>query len=121
MIRGVSSLLPGYSLMWRDGGLQHKRYWRLPGPEQVSEEAPADLHDQMRVRLSEAVRMQLVADVPIGIFLSGGIDSTAIAALAKAADSAPVKTLSIVSTIPAMMRAASHESPRSTSGRLIKS
>ena len=96
MIRGVSSLLPGYSLMWRDGGLQHKRYWRLPGPEQVSEEAPADLHDQMRVRLSEAVRMQLVADVPIGIFLSGGIDSTAIAALAKAADSAPVKTLSIV-------------------------
>jgi asparagine synthase (glutamine-hydrolysing) len=96
MIHGIASLLPGHTLSWRDGRIATTRYWRLPSPELVSNAASPDVYDQIKERLAEAVRLQLMADVPLGAFLSGGIDSTAVAALAQAASTRPLKTFSVV-------------------------
>lgn len=96
LVDGIHSLLPGHTLTFQNGQIQLQRYWRLPAPESVGSEPPIDLFDQMGNYLTEAVRVQLVADVPLGAFLSGGIDSTAIAALMKRADAGPVKTFSVV-------------------------
>jgi asparagine synthase (glutamine-hydrolysing) len=96
LVRGVQSLLPGHVLLRQEGKTKIERYWRLPLPEETREEPPPDYLDEVKSLLSEAVRLQLVADVPLGAFLSGGIDSTAITALMRAAASAPVKTFSVV-------------------------
>lgn len=96
MIEKVQSLLPGETLTWREGHASISRYWRLPKPGQVCADTPSDVFEQVKERLSEAVRLQMVSDVPLGAFLSGGIDSTAIAALAQRAIDRPLKTLSVV-------------------------
>src|SRR5262245_28577796 len=81
--RGVSKLLPGRTLTWSPReGVRERRYWcppiatDEPGPP-LDEEA-SDLRD----RLVRTVDSHLMSDVPLGVFLSGGIDSTGIAALA---------------------------------------
>ncbi|WP_406699005.1 asparagine synthase (glutamine-hydrolyzing) [Singulisphaera sp. Ch08] len=96
LVQGVQSLPPGHTLVWRDGQLETSRYWRLPEAEQVSATGSADVLDELSSLLSEAVRIQMVADVPVGAFLSGGIDSTAIAALAQRASTQPIRTFCVV-------------------------
>jgi len=100
LVAGVRSLLPGHtmSVQLAEGGVQTtiECYWRLPGPEAVQATAPPDVTDQLRERLSEAVRLRLIAEVPLGAFLSGGIDSTAVVALMKRTGDAPVRTFSVV-------------------------
>jgi asparagine synthase (glutamine-hydrolysing) len=73
--------------------VRERRYWQLPRASDVSSSATSD--DELRERLQEAVRIRLVTDVPLGIFLSGGIDSSAITALAQRAAEAPVKTFNV--------------------------
>jgi asparagine synthase (glutamine-hydrolysing) len=96
LIEGVKSLLPGHFLEWKEGGIHIHRYWQLPPPEAVNPHPPADVYDQIAERLKDAVHIQLISDVPLGAFLSGGIDSTAIAALMHKTSTGPVKTFSIV-------------------------
>jgi asparagine synthase (glutamine-hydrolysing) len=96
LVQGVQSLPAGHILAWRSDSSSIERYWQLPSPETIPSTAPADVLDQIRHQLHEAVRLQLVADVPLGAFLSGGIDSTAIAALMRRSASGPVKTFSVV-------------------------
>jgi len=96
LIQGVQSLRPGHTLVWREGRVQTSRYWRLPAPEQVAPAAPADLLEELGSHLAEVVRLQMVADVPIGAFLSGGIDSTALAALGQRASTQPIRTFCVV-------------------------
>ena len=82
IVRGVHKLPPAHVLtVAGDGKLRIERYWSIPfAPEPgVREE---DWHAAIRTAVDEAVRSRLVADVPVGCFLSGGIDSTAIAATA---------------------------------------
>jgi asparagine synthase (glutamine-hydrolysing) len=80
MFRGICKLPPAHYATYRDGKLTIKRYWELDW--QYESTAPAEtLREQLRDRLDEAVRLQLRSDVPIGAFLSGGVDSTAIAGL----------------------------------------
>ena len=67
---------------------QERRYWRFPTPDVTATEAIAV--DRVRQRLQESVGFQCVADVPLGVFLSGGIDSAAMAALARAKDRCPM-------------------------------
>jgi asparagine synthase (glutamine-hydrolysing) len=100
MFRGIRKLMPGHHLTLEVGGespvLGIGQYWDLPATE-----APQDGRDdaswirECRERLEETVRMRLMSDVPLGMFLSGGLDSSAIAALMKRMFSGPVKTFSV--------------------------
>ena len=84
MYRGVCKLLPGQWLkIDRRGGMQSGFYWRVDRDVEVRRSVGvAEAVAQVRTRLRAAVRRQLMSDVPVGVFLSGGIDSTAVAVLA---------------------------------------
>lgn len=88
LIEGVVKLPAGYSLECdtRTFEIRLQRYWRLVLEPYQGSEIPKDPEatwgEELRARLDEAVRRRLVADVPVGIFLSGGIDSSAVTALA---------------------------------------
>ncbi len=98
IFRAVHKLSPGCWLMYRaDGSLRHGRYWTLPAP---AEEPPPDLSEeqaceQIRQVFDESVRLRMIADVPLGAFLSGGIDSSLVVASMARQSSMPVKTFSI--------------------------
>lgn len=95
MLEGVQKLLPAHRLIFENGKWRTERYWQISyGGERlkISEDEAAE---EIRRRLREAVRMRLVADVPLGVLLSGGIDSSAMAQLACEAAGGRVKTFSI--------------------------
>jgi asparagine synthase (glutamine-hydrolysing) len=80
---GVRKLLPGHVLTWsKEHGIRTRRYWQLPAPAaqhgDLSFEAQAK---DLRARLEASVESHLMSDVPLGVFLSGGLDSTALAAM----------------------------------------
>jgi asparagine synthase (glutamine-hydrolysing) len=90
----IRKLPPGHTLTWCDGAVRVERYWELPPDESyrgTESEAVADL----RGVLADAVRSHLVSDVPLGAFLSGGVDSSLVVGLMAEASSRPVKTFSI--------------------------
>jgi asparagine synthase (glutamine-hydrolysing) len=90
----VAKLEPGTILIWRDGAISFESYWRLPLDEcPVADERA--VVPELRAVLGDAVRSHLVSDVPVGAFLSGGIDSSLVVGLMSEASSAPVKTFSI--------------------------
>jgi asparagine synthase (glutamine-hydrolysing) len=92
-IAGVRKLAPGSIAVFEDGKLAEERYWNLRfQPRQRSAE---DFVEELRHHLFEAVRMRLVSDVPLGAFLSGGIDSSAVVAIMSKVGAKPVKTFSI--------------------------
>jgi len=77
----ILELEPGHSIIFDRGHLKKQRYWSLQRNEGSSGLSSRDIHSQLREKLSAAVRSHLVSDVPVGLFLSGGIDSSTIAAL----------------------------------------
>ncbi len=93
--QGIHKVPPGHFLVCdRAGDMTVERYWSPPLPSRST--APeAELADELVERLREAVRARMIADVPIGAFLSGGIDSGSVVALMAEASSRPVKTFSI--------------------------
>lgn len=93
IFQAVRKLRPGHSLVWERGNVTIRRFWALPyAPKLELSEAAAT--GELEARLSEAVRLRLIADVPVGALLSGGIDSSLVVAL-MARHSASVKTFSI--------------------------
>jgi asparagine synthase (glutamine-hydrolysing) len=94
---GVSKLPPGHLLVWEGSGIRVERWCRpAPAPvEQLRAESAEVLASELRERLRDSVRAHLVADVPVGVLLSGGVDSSALAALAAIESSEPVRTFSI--------------------------
>jgi asparagine synthase (glutamine-hydrolysing) len=84
---GILQLPPAHTLHLRlsDHALTIKRYWEVSPDEAIEHSSYERLKSEVRERLAGAVRRQLVSDVPLGIFLSGGIDSTIVAGLAKEA------------------------------------
>ncbi len=94
IFRGVEKLSPASLLVVENGRKVCKRYWRVPASVDRSL-TEADWIDRVRGRLEEAVRMQMVSDVPIGAFLSGGIDSSCVVAFMARHSDRPVKTYSI--------------------------
>ena len=91
IIEGVEMLPAGCVLEVRDSGeSRRRRYWHHPRADGMEADT-----GELRDRLRESVRMRLVADVPIGVFLSGGVDSSALAALAQEVSDAPVQTFNI--------------------------
>jgi asparagine synthase (glutamine-hydrolysing) len=91
---GVFKLPPAHCLVARNGEIALHRYWRPEfGPKWTADEAT--LQRQLLEHLEDAVRVRLVSDVPFGAFLSGGTDSSVVAALMARNMSQPVKTFSI--------------------------
>jgi asparagine synthase (glutamine-hydrolysing) len=83
MYRGVRKLLPGSWLHLRaDGTEELHRWWTPPGPEQMLSVSPREAVEMVRSGLDKAVSRALVADVPVGSYLSGGVDSSLIVATA---------------------------------------
>jgi asparagine synthase (glutamine-hydrolysing) len=96
MLEGTHKLGQGMALAFAldSGATTTWRYWELPPPPQ-SASCAEDLVDELEVLLRDAVRRQLIADVPVGVLLSGGVDSSLVTALAAQASSRPVKTFTI--------------------------
>jgi asparagine synthase (glutamine-hydrolysing) len=79
---GVRRVKPGHALVVENGCLAERAYWQLdlsPDPE-LATRSEAELAERLWSSLREAVRLELLSDVPLGVFLSGGIDSSAVAA-----------------------------------------
>jgi asparagine synthase (glutamine-hydrolysing) len=94
IMRGVRKLEPGCTLLWRFGDQEPniERYWRPPLPD-FNLTAPTQ--DELEELLDRAVKRQMISDVSIGVFLSGGIDSSLIAALMARHSEKPIQTFSI--------------------------
>jgi asparagine synthase (glutamine-hydrolysing) len=94
MFQGIRKLPPAHYLLWERGQLQIKRYWDVQfAPAECYTEASAA--EEIRELLEDSVRRRLISDVPLGAFLSGGIDSSAIVALMAKITGRPVRTFSI--------------------------
>ena len=94
IFQGIEKLPPATLLAVEDGRVQMRRYWRMP--ERIEEGVPEeDWIERIRLRLDQAVRMQMVSDVPIGAFLSGGLDSSTVVGLMARHSDRPIKTYSI--------------------------
>lgn len=78
---GIHSLPPGHALVIEDGRVQLQRYWDLDYPRGAATPPPADWEEQLEHLLLQSVRRRLQADVPVGFYLSGGLDSSLIAGL----------------------------------------
>ncbi|MBI1763068.1 MAG: asparagine synthase (glutamine-hydrolyzing) [Acidobacteria bacterium] len=96
IIENVYAVLPGHLLTFANGQLRTEPYWRLSAPALLA--APQDkaaVTEEIAALLLEAVRLRLVSDVPVGVFLSGGIDSSALVSLLRRATASEVKTFSV--------------------------
>jgi asparagine synthase (glutamine-hydrolysing) len=94
MFKGVSKLPPATLMVASDGEVEERCYWRPPTDIDRSR-SEADWIQDVRGRLEESVRLQMVSDVPIGAFLSGGVDSSAVVAFMSKHSDRPVKTYAI--------------------------
>jgi asparagine synthase (glutamine-hydrolysing) len=100
LFRGIRKLLPGHHLTLdlraESPEPRIERYWDPPVPGAAAERrSDEDWIEETRRRLEEAVQTHLMSDVPLGVFLSGGLDSCTIAALVKRSTSGPVKTFAV--------------------------
>jgi asparagine synthase (glutamine-hydrolysing) len=106
LFRGVHKLLPGHLLVFENGAMSIRQYWDVPagrpegrhyanGRSANLQVRRRDVVGQFRALLEESVRLRLMSDVPLGMFLSGGIDSSAIAALMARMIDRPLQTFSV--------------------------
>jgi asparagine synthase (glutamine-hydrolysing) len=92
--RAIRKLEPGHSLRWRKGEIRIERYWQ-PDFSQKIKISEEEAGERALEILRDAVKVRLMSEVPLGAFLSGGIDSSAVVALMSEVSSEPVKTFSI--------------------------
>jgi asparagine synthase (glutamine-hydrolysing) len=98
LLAGVQKLAPAHALTYdiHHDSLRRWRYWSLPSPCDEPEGNIEAITDELEHLLGDAVKRQLVADVPIGVLLSGGLDSSLVTALAARHSSGPLRTFTIV-------------------------
>ena len=97
LYKGIRKLSPGSFAIWERGVLREQRYYLPPDrePHDRSGSLPVDVVGAFTEVLEEAVRIRMIADVPFGAFLSGGIDSSAVVALMTRYSEQPVRTFSV--------------------------
>src|SRR5258708_24024841 len=97
MFRGIYKLPAGHCATFRDGELKIRQYWDLsfPQAEATFPRSEADLAEEIRERFRHSVEEQMVSDVPIGAFLSAGLDSSSIVAMMCRARKQRVQTYTI--------------------------
>lgn len=94
--RDVHRLPPAHWLRWRDGKIETGRYWDTAFAAEPEPGRPLDeLADELEALLSDAIRLRFVADVPVGVFLSAGVDSSLITALARRVMGAGLRAFTI--------------------------
>jgi asparagine synthase (glutamine-hydrolysing) len=94
--RGIRKLMPAQTLSWsRAEGFRARRYWRLPAAVDEIHVPLREAAQEVRVKLEAAVRSHLMSDVPLGLFLSGGIDSSGLAALMAPMVAEPIRTFAV--------------------------
>lgn len=94
IVSDIATLAPGTVIEYARGSVRSSTYWNIPvGPPvpMTTQEAV----DDVRAVLSDAIRLRLIADVPLGVFLSSGLDSTAIATIAARASKQPIRTFTV--------------------------
>ena len=94
MIEGIFKVMPGSWVEWRNGAMRSETYWALPSPhaEKYTLDSACEELDSL---LQQSVREHLISDVPLSVWLSGGLDSSTILHYASQASSSQVKTFSI--------------------------
>ncbi|MEK6715537.1 MAG: asparagine synthase (glutamine-hydrolyzing) [Candidatus Omnitrophota bacterium] len=95
IFKGINKLLPGHILLWTEGKVSIESYWDLNIPKSKTEYAEEYYTRRLYELLEESVRLELISDVPLGAFLSGGRDSSTVVALMTKFSNKPVKTFSI--------------------------
>ena len=95
IFRSIRKLPPGHHLTYKMGRVTVKQYWDFPFERDGVRRSEEDYLDELRSLIDEAVRLRLIADVPLGAFLSGGVDSSAIVGFMSRHTPQPVKTFSI--------------------------
>ncbi len=97
IFQGTRKLPPGHLLVWKEGQARIDRFAR-PRPvnaDDLRKEPAETLAEELRTRMRDSVRAHLVSDVPVGVFLSGGVDSSLLTALAAEESSEPLRTFTI--------------------------
>ena len=92
---GIQKLPPGHLLEFENGKISVRQYWDLPAYDTYFPKSEEECLEELERRLFEATRIRLISDVPLGAFLSGGVDSSTVVAMMARASSGPVKTFSI--------------------------
>lgn len=96
IFKGIRKLPPAHTLVWEKGETRLERYWDLPLLDGSRENLDLEeAEETLRGKLKEAVKLRLISDVPLGAFLSGGIDSSIVVALMSELQAKPVRTFSI--------------------------
>lgn len=99
IFKGIHKLPAGHRLVYRDGQIAIEKYWDITGGKDAARRVePKDLPavcDELYALLKESVKLRLISDVPLGAFLSGGIDSSTIVGLMRELGASPLKTFSI--------------------------
>ena len=97
MLQGIHKLPQGHAMLYDlpHDELRIWRYWQLPEHRPDPKVGDEELVDELEVLLEDSVRRQLVADVPVGVLLSGGLDSSLVTAMVARASSKPVKTFTV--------------------------
>ena len=94
IFKSIRKLPPGHLMTWSDGRLEVEQYWQMSATETFAG-SEQEAVEQLRAVLSDAVRSHMISDVPLGAFLSGGVDSSLVVGLMSELSSARVKTFSI--------------------------
>jgi len=102
LFAGVRRLSPGHTLLWKDGKVDTDCYWdvRPGGAAENSSRSAAEYTNEWRELFQTSVKLRLMSDVPLGMFLSGGIDSSAIAGVMSQMVTEPIKTFSVAFNVP---------------------
>jgi asparagine synthase (glutamine-hydrolysing) len=94
MFAAIRKLPPAHTLLFKNGRVTIERYWHLRYEPKLTHTV-GDLLDELEARMLETVRYHLVSDVPVGAFLSGGMDSSLVVGMMSKVSSRPVKTFSV--------------------------